>query len=800
MTPEVKLFSCDPIETIEEIPEINDPLVVQGRMTLQKFTPLFNKILNAIDSEEHLVISGWVVAQTADYQASCERIAQNLAHAHSIGVAKYLDNAKIFFMHRDQIPIQWEKIFHLESKMARKISQYALLTFVLVYKPIKVITPSTMPLSKIVPVPLSSLQDFVKPKSNPLPSSYKAPVIKIVQKASEPVKSKPMEPKRAHQTETAPKSKPVESRVSQKTVVEPKKVKPIETKPLQKSNEKLKSAPIEPKTAQKVSAPMRTKPLEPATIKKPTEMSRSSALEPKRAPRLDETLRKKPQEPKSNQSSNEKAKSTALEPKRVQKPVDDAPRNKPLVEPRVVQKRPEPMRPKLLETKRRAQDIEDLLDSPRTPDVQSLDGDNRGPMQRKDSLSFDEFDEFEVEEPLPTRFEQAKPKPSKPPVINILPEFINMDASNHQMGFNNQGNSNSFRSFESGSNRNKPVVREMPREVSREQMRPRTQPTQNYAFDEPQDFDNEEMFAEEMYDEEMEYQMQMRPNPVAQRQFNSFSSSNKPNFQRNPNPQVQYPREPQIHNEQRRLPGATHQMTSAPSLKDFNLNNKRIENTSYPSRIETHETGYPKQQQQQPFNRSSIRQAPVAASHRNAELNGPAHESHPNPYYLEYLKSRTSAKQLSSSPVARTYLGYSPEKSFDNRSKYDNSSRNIGNNHTQSILEEDDNLFERRPTFSSFNRPTQSASSFNKPTLNQRADSMSHNYSNNSSNKFQSTANKFQNASNQTYKTNQNVNITNTTYKSREVFTYSAPMNPTSNKAMNNNYPKFSTFQTAKKW
>ena len=137
------------------IDEKVDRLRLEKKMSIQKFAPYLNKILNAPNSQQQCqIITGWVEADTADFQACLERVAQNYFETDHVGVIEYLDCAKLYFMHRDQILNEWSRRLAIKFRKTNKFNAPATLTFILIYKPykssvdisiIKKITPEAVP-------------------------------------------------------------------------------------------------------------------------------------------------------------------------------------------------------------------------------------------------------------------------------------------------------------------------------------------------------------------------------------------------------------------------------------------------------------------------------------------------------------------------------------------------------------------------------------------------------------------------------------------------------------------------------
>ena len=69
-------------------------------------------------------------------QDACEKMAASLLSNNKVGIFKYADCAKIFFMHRSQFRPEWQRKFGFKMKKLQKNSQSSLY-FMVMFQPYK---------------------------------------------------------------------------------------------------------------------------------------------------------------------------------------------------------------------------------------------------------------------------------------------------------------------------------------------------------------------------------------------------------------------------------------------------------------------------------------------------------------------------------------------------------------------------------------------------------------------------------------------------------------------------------------
>lgn len=89
-----------------------------------------------VKKKEQYIISGWVESYVPICQDMCERMASNLLFNNRVGIYKYADCVKIFFMHQKQFRPEWLQKFLFTKKNLQKVS-YSSLYFLLMFQPYK---------------------------------------------------------------------------------------------------------------------------------------------------------------------------------------------------------------------------------------------------------------------------------------------------------------------------------------------------------------------------------------------------------------------------------------------------------------------------------------------------------------------------------------------------------------------------------------------------------------------------------------------------------------------------------------
>lgn len=119
-------------------------------MSIKRFDAYMNEFLSYYEENKHFVISGWIEAETVTHQDSCERIAQDFLAESSAGLTKYLDCAKLFFFHKDQMPMDWSRKLDFKIKKVNPSIKPPSLAFILMYQPSKAAEDVSL-LPKIIP-------------------------------------------------------------------------------------------------------------------------------------------------------------------------------------------------------------------------------------------------------------------------------------------------------------------------------------------------------------------------------------------------------------------------------------------------------------------------------------------------------------------------------------------------------------------------------------------------------------------------------------------------------------------------
>ena len=165
ISPKIGMYSSSPIDTIREIPQIiderSDILRIQGKLSLQKFEAYMREFSNLFNEKDQFIIAGWIEADSLPHQQSCERIANDFLQDNSVGITRYLDCAKIFFIHKDQMPAEWvQKLDFRIQKVEQSVNPPSL-AFVLIFQPAKASFDTSL-LKRIVPEPQKPYQEPIR--------------------------------------------------------------------------------------------------------------------------------------------------------------------------------------------------------------------------------------------------------------------------------------------------------------------------------------------------------------------------------------------------------------------------------------------------------------------------------------------------------------------------------------------------------------------------------------------------------------------------------------------------------------
>ena len=156
-------YTCNVLETITEVPQIidgeYDTVRIQERISEKKFAGYIEGLLEIYDPAQDFLVTGWIEADNRNAQAQCEQLAENFFKTQSVGLTKYLDCAKIFFVHKGQIPSEWARRLGFRVQRMHRSGPMTSLAFILIYQPAKSSINASR-LQKIVPEPISTLQEY----------------------------------------------------------------------------------------------------------------------------------------------------------------------------------------------------------------------------------------------------------------------------------------------------------------------------------------------------------------------------------------------------------------------------------------------------------------------------------------------------------------------------------------------------------------------------------------------------------------------------------------------------------------
>ena len=140
-SPKVGMYTCASMDVIKQIPLILDDrsnlLKVQGKMSTQRFEGYMDEFMAIFDVKNHYVIAGWVEAESSSQQDICDQMAQEFLRESSIRMIRYLDCAKLFFIHKNQMPFEWTRKLDFKICKVRPSAFPPSLAFILIYQPSK---------------------------------------------------------------------------------------------------------------------------------------------------------------------------------------------------------------------------------------------------------------------------------------------------------------------------------------------------------------------------------------------------------------------------------------------------------------------------------------------------------------------------------------------------------------------------------------------------------------------------------------------------------------------------------------
>ena len=107
-----------------------------GRISVNRFQAYINKALNGWEGKGEKIISGWVESFISMYQHICDHIATDLSKEGKVGVIEYHESSKIFFLHKNDFPVEWNSPLGLNVKKTQGNSNPSLY-FIVYHKPAK---------------------------------------------------------------------------------------------------------------------------------------------------------------------------------------------------------------------------------------------------------------------------------------------------------------------------------------------------------------------------------------------------------------------------------------------------------------------------------------------------------------------------------------------------------------------------------------------------------------------------------------------------------------------------------------
>lgn len=171
----IGLYSCSSVEAIKEIPEIvtehDKSLKIKGYTPMERFTMYLNDVLD--EGDQNIAVSGWIDSEDDNQRKNLDLLAQDLLSSNSVGMIKYLDSAKIFFLHKNQILSKWTQPLGFEVKSLKRSSTSASLAFVLIYEPSKA-RSQIEELRKITPRSITPFQGATQSKAQTTAQSRSA--------------------------------------------------------------------------------------------------------------------------------------------------------------------------------------------------------------------------------------------------------------------------------------------------------------------------------------------------------------------------------------------------------------------------------------------------------------------------------------------------------------------------------------------------------------------------------------------------------------------------------------------------
>lgn len=141
--PKAELFTCDPYDVVNSLPQIvkegHASLRMTGRFSLSKFQAYFNKCLNNFatsKNKEEVVVSGWIESHVEMYQRDLDEISADLDSTNKVIMIGYNESSRIYVLTSKQFNPQWRRLLGFRFKKVQKDSR-PYLHFIIIHKPYK---------------------------------------------------------------------------------------------------------------------------------------------------------------------------------------------------------------------------------------------------------------------------------------------------------------------------------------------------------------------------------------------------------------------------------------------------------------------------------------------------------------------------------------------------------------------------------------------------------------------------------------------------------------------------------------
>lgn len=133
---------------------------IKGYITADRFTTYLNDVMDEIEEDLYYAISGWIDSESDSQKTNLDLLAQDLLSSNSVGMIKYLDSAKIFFLHKKQILEKWTHKLGFEVRSLKRSTPLSMLAFVLIYEPSKA---NGQEFKKLTPKSVATYQGSTRP-------------------------------------------------------------------------------------------------------------------------------------------------------------------------------------------------------------------------------------------------------------------------------------------------------------------------------------------------------------------------------------------------------------------------------------------------------------------------------------------------------------------------------------------------------------------------------------------------------------------------------------------------------------